>query len=217
MGLLVNGVWEDVENHADAAEMRNKITNEESNIYKIEPNRYYLYIGLSCPFSHRAYLMWKLKNLENTIGLNFVDPVKGLQGFEFSEEFPDHLNGFTKLHQLYTQSNPSFTGRISVPVLWDTTTKTIVNNDSSDIMIMLNSDFHTENTTDYYPEDLRSRIDELNLYLLKINFGVYKAGLAKTQQEYEQEVDSLFAALDHIEERLNIQRFLLGNQITASD
>ncbi|CAG9313196.1 unnamed protein product [Blepharisma stoltei] len=217
MGMLVNGEWHEADSHPDASGFKGTITKDGSSGYKAEPGRYYLYLSLVCPFSHRTLIMRKLKDLDNVIGVVFASPLKGDQGWGFSEEYPDTLHHFEHLYQLYQMSSPRFTGAVSVPCLWDSQTNTIVSNDSGDIMIMLNDSFEQGNNADFYPAHLRSSIDEMNQFLLKINFGVYRTGGAKTQQDYESQVDALFEALDRAEAILERQRYLLGDQITIAD
>lgn len=190
--------------------------------FKAEPNRYHLYVSAACPWAHRTVIFRKLKKLENIIGLSIVEPDMLTQGWTFSAEgqYIDQLHGFKYMHEIYTHADKKFTGQITVPVLWDTKLNTIVNNESSEIIRMLNSAFNefTDIKTDYYPENLRENIDVVNQRIYDhINNGVYRCGFATTQDSYESAFDRLFNELDWVEEQLSKQRYLLGNQITEAD
>jgi len=191
--------------------------------FKAEPDRYHLYVSYACPWAHRTLIFRQLKNLENIISVSVVHPDMGDDGWAFSE-FPgatsDHINEFNFLHQTYTLADSNYSGIITVPVLWDKQLKTIVNNESSEIIRMFNSAFNdiTENKVDYYPESLRTDIDEINeLIYNNINNGVYRCGFAKTQKAYEHAFDKLFASLDLIENQLSELRYLTGSTITEAD
>ena len=225
MGVLVNGEWiqeESVPTSADgkfvpvSAGFRNKISKEPGSKYPPVAGRYHLYISLACPWAHRTLILRKLKNLESTIGVTIVDPLMNKNGWEFTNDTDAEFTyGFKYLYQLYAKSDPTYTGRVSVPVLWDKETQTIVNNESSEIIVMFNNEFEGN---DYYPENLRSEIDEVNGFVFaKVNSGVYKAGFAKNQEAYDQAVTELFDALNALEQRLNNQRFLTGNDFTLAD
>ena len=188
-----------------------------------EPDRYHLYVSLACPWAHRTVIFRKLKKLEGVISLSVVDPIRDHRGWRFTGsegEFPDEINGFSLLSEAYLKSDPSFDGRVTVAVLWDKKTQRIVNNESSEIIRMLNAEFNafTESTIDYYPVELREEIDEINAFVYtNINNGVYRTGFATTQAAYEKAFTALFATLDNLEERLSGQSYLLGNQITEAD
>ena len=199
-----------------------------------EPDRYHLYVSLACPWAHRTVIFRKLKKLEGVISLSVVDPIRDHRGWRFTGsegEFPDEINGFSLLSEAYLKSDPSFDGRVTVAVLWDKKTQRIVNNESSEIIRMLNAEFNafTESTINYYPVELREEIDEINAFVYtkievineevyhNINNGVYRTGFATTQAAYEKAFTALFATLDNLEERLSGQSYLLGNQITEAD
>jgi glutathionyl-hydroquinone reductase len=189
--------------------------------FAAERGRYHLYVSLACPFAHRTIIFRKLKRLENVISLSMVEPVMGDQGWEFGEGITaDSLNGKRRLGEIYLLANPRYTGRVSVPVLWDKKRRTIVNNESPEIIRMLNSAFtdFTDDHTDFHPAPLRSEIDRVNERVLKdVNYGVYRAGFATQQEVYEEAVSEVFAALDWLEQRLAQQRYLVGTRITEAD
>ena len=202
---------------------RNWVTASGESGYLTEPDRYHLYVSLACPWAHRTVIFRKLKKLEGVISLSVVDPIRDHRGWRFTGsegEFPDEINGFSLLSEAYLKSDPSFDGRVTVAVLWDKKTQRIVNNESSEIIRMLNAEFNafTESTIDYYPVELREEIDEINDFVYtNINNGVYRTGFATTQAAYEKAFTALFATLDNLEERLSGQSYLLGNQITEAD
>jgi glutathionyl-hydroquinone reductase len=186
-----------------------------------ERGRYHLYVSLACPFAHRTIIFRKLKRLETVVSLSLVEPVMGDQGWEFGEgATADVVNGKRRLGDIYLLANPRYTGRVSVPVLWDKKRRTIVNNESPEIVRMLNSAFSnfTDDRTDFYPNALCGEIDRVNERVLKdVNYGVYRAGFATRQEAYEEAVAEVFAALDWLEQRLNQQRYLVGTRITEAD
>jgi len=206
-----------------ASIFRNWVTASGESGYLAEPDRYHLYVSLACPWAHRTVIFRKLKKLDDVISLSLVDPIRDHRGWRFmgSEgEFPDEINGFSFLSEAYLKSDPSFDGRVTVAALWDKKTQRIVNNESSEIIRMLNTEFNafTESTMDYYPEELRVEIDEINAFVYaNINNGVYRTGFATTQTAYEKAFTTLFLALDNLEERLSGQSYLVGNQITEAD
>ena len=192
--------------------------------FTAEPDRYHLYVSYACPWAHRTLIFRKLKNLENIISVSVVHPDMGPESWKFDNSYPDatpdHVNECNYMHQVYTLANPQYTGIVTVPVLWDKKQQTIVNNESSEIIRMFNSEFNafTDDRADYYPEALRQEIDAINqLVYNNVNNGVYRCGFARTQRAYERAFDSLFSALDTLEERLNQQRYLVGNTITEAD
>jgi len=190
--------------------------------FKAEADRYHLYVSHACPWAHRTVIFRKLKKLEHIIGLSVVEPDMLAQGWTFaaSGEYTDQLYGYHYLHELYTRTDKNFTGQITVPVLWDKKRGTIVNNESSEIIRMLNSAFDafTGVTADYYPEQLRRQIDAINQPIYdNINNGVYRCGFATTQAAYEKAFERLFAELEQVEEKLSNQRYLAGEQITEAD
>lgn len=206
-----------------ASIFRNWVTASGESGYLAEPDRYHLYVSLACPWAHRTVIFRKLKKLDDVISLSLVDPIRDHRGWRFTGsegEFPDEINGFSFLSEAYLKSDPSFDGRVTVAALWDKKTQRIVNNESSEIIRMLNTEFNafTESTMDYYPEELRVEIDEINAFVYaNINNGVYRAGFATTQTAYEMAFTTLFLALDNLEERLSSQSYLVGNQITEAD
>jgi putative glutathione S-transferase len=205
------------------AGFRNWITADGSSGFQAEPGRYHLYVSLACPWAHRTVIFRKLKRLEEVISLSIVDPVMRDDGWEFSDGpgcIPDAVNGFRYLREAYTAADPQYSGRITVPVLWDRRTGTIVSNESSEIIRMLNSAFDafTPVKIDYYPEPLRAEIDAINeMVYERVNNGVYRCGFASSQAAYELAFDALFAALDELERRLGSSRYLVGGTLTEAD
>jgi putative glutathione S-transferase len=236
MGLLVDGVWQDdVSRTEDGhfirpnAKFRNWITPDGSagpsskDGFAAEPSRYHLYVSLACPWAHRTVIFRKLKGLENVISLSVVSPDMLKDGWTFDKaagSTGDEVNGKRKLSEIYLLAEPRYSGRVSVPVLWDKKRKTIVNNESAEIIRMLNSAFDafTNIRTDYYPEKLRLEIDRLNDFIYtNINNGVYRAGFATSQTAYEQAFRNLFEALEEVEQILSRQRYLVGDVLTEAD
>jgi glutathionyl-hydroquinone reductase len=191
--------------------------------FQAEPDRYHLYVSYACPWAHRTLIFRELKGLKNIISVSVVNPDMGEEGWKFggySEATEDHVNHFDFLYQAYQLADPDYSGIITVPTLWDKKQNTIVNNESSEIIRMLNSAFnaYSNNQVDYYPESLRAEIDKINPFVYEnINDGVYRCGFAQSQAAYEDAFDKLFAALEQIEERLSSQRYLVGSQITEAD
>lgn len=191
--------------------------------FKAEAGRYHLYVALMCPWASRTLIGRKLKGLENAISISVVEPILTEQGWRFGD-YPgsvrDTVNGTTYLHELYTRADPRYSGRATVPVLWDKQRRTIVNNESAEILRMFNSGFgDLASGDDLYPEELRAQIDALNdRVYARLNNGVYRAGFATTQIAYEEAFDEVFAQLDELEERL-IQAgpFLFGERFTEAD
>lgn len=185
--------------------------------------RYHLIVSLACPWAHRTLIFRRLKGLEPHVGVSVVDAEMLDNGWTFSGSFPgnlDPLHGVKHLYQLYQRARADYTGRVTVPVLWDRERDTIVSNESADIIRMFNSSFDglTGNRLDFYPEPLRARIDEINAFVYEnINNGVYRSGFATTQSAYERAFEALFAALDRIEARLAVQRYLVGDILTEAD
>ena len=237
MGMLIKGKLVDnwLEEEVDEGEFkrmestfRNWVTAEDSagkngsGSFKAEPGRYHLYVSAACPWAHRTVIFRKLKKLEKVIGLSIVEPNMLNKGWSFSAtgKYKDQLHGFKYMHEIYTSADKNFSGQITVPVLWDTQNETIVNNESSEIIRMLNSAFNefTDVKTDYYPENLRGQIDDINESIYhNINNGVYRCGFASTQRAYDIEFDQLFDQLNLLEQMLAKQRYLLGSQITEAD
>lgn len=186
--------------------------------FPAEKDRYHLYISFACPWANRAHLFLKLKNLENVISLSVVDDLLLKDGWTFKNH-PDPLYQCQFLREIYLMANPHCTSKVTVPVLWDKKQKTIVNNESSEIIQMLNEAFQSfGNALDFFPPKLQSALDEINEFVYhRVNNGVYRAGFATTQEAYEEAVSGLFEALDILDEKLSKQRFLLGECLTAAD
>ncbi|CAM2930212.1 hypothetical protein SAG0136_03605 [Streptococcus agalactiae LMG 14747] len=238
MGLLVDGVWQDKWYDTKStggkfvrsqSQFRNWVTKDGSagptgkEGFKAESGRYHLYISLACPWASRTLIMRKLKDLEGHISLSIVNPYMLENGWTFEEYdgvIPDSLFESQYLYQLYLQADPNYSGRVTVPVLWDKKTQTIVSNESADIIRMFNTAFNdiTGNTDDYYPESLQEAIDDINAIVYdNVNNGVYKTGFATEQSVYEKELNILFAELNRLEELLASQEWLVGNQMTEAD
>ncbi|GAB4508337.1 MAG: glutathione S-transferase family protein [Sulfuricaulis sp.] len=229
MGYLIKGEWH--EGWYDTSktggefiradsEFRDVVTADGSSGYPAGTGRYHLYVSLACPWAHRTLIFRKLKQLEDVISVSVVDPVITEGGWAFRDGFTDTVNGFAFLREAYIQASPDYSGRVTVPVLWDKQTKRIVNNESAEIIRMLNSEFNafTAVKTDFYPVVLHREIVEINTFVYgRINNGVYKAGFAGSQRVYESAVTRLFAALDEIEARLGQSRYLVGDTLTEAD
>jgi putative glutathione S-transferase len=238
MGLLVDGVWQDKwydtaktggRFERQASQFRNWITPDGkpgpsgSGDFAAEPGRYHLYVSLACPWAHRTLIFRKLKKLEDVISVSIVSYHMGPEGWTFDRatgSTGDSVNGKTRLSEVYLVADARYTGRVTVPTLWDKRRRTIVNNESSEIIRMLNSAFDafTDARADYYPKELRPEIDRVNdLVYPNINNGVYRAGFATTQEAYEEAFRGLFAALDQVEKRLASSRYLVGDRLTEAD
>jgi putative glutathione S-transferase len=236
MGKLIDGVWHDVGYDTKKtggrfvrrqSQFRNWVTADGASGFAAEPGRYHLYVSLACPWAHRTLIFRRLKGLEDIIPVSVVHWHMAEHGWTFGtneqggdECTGDRLGGRAYLHQLYTDAQADYTGRVTVPVLWDTRTHTIVNNESAEIIRMFNSAFDAwgDAGLDLYPADLRDEIDAVNETVFHtVNNGVYKAGFATSQAAYEDAVDALFATLDDLEARLARQRFLVGDRMTEAD
>jgi putative glutathione S-transferase len=181
-----------------------------------EPGRYHLYVSLACPWASRAIIVRRLKGLEDVLPMTIVDPVRDERGWRFDPERPDPVNNYTFLSEAYEATQPGYDARVTVPVLFDTHTNRIVNNESADIIRMLNG--WSDEGPDLVPEDLRGAIDEINERVYQhVNNGVYRAGFATSQRAYEEAFDELFETLDWLDERLATRRYLLGDEITEAD
>ncbi len=202
---------------------RNWVTADGSSGFKAEPGRYHLYVSLACPWAHRTIIFRTLKKLEETVSMSVVDPIRDEKGWAFREgtnHTRDPINDFSYLGEAYLASDPVFKGRYSVPVLWDREKRTIVNNESSEIIRMLNSAFGKfgDTSIDFYPEPLREQIDSINRVVYdNINNGVYRAGFACTQEAYDEASRALFETLDELELTLSRQRYLVGDALTEAD
>lgn len=228
-GYLENGHWREGWYDTTATEgefvrtvaaFRNWVTADGPSGYPAEPGRYHLYVSLACPWAHRTLISRAVKKLDQAVPVSVVEPVMTDQGWSFSGTLPDHANGFSHLHQLYSAARPHYCGRVTVPVLWDTQTRTIVNNESAEIVRMLNQAFNAfgDPTVDLYPEPLCTEIDRLNTFIYdSINNGVYRCGFASTQTAYEASFARLFDALDQIESRLADSPYLVGSVPTETD
>lgn len=238
MGLLVDGEWRDRWYDTDStggrfkrqeSSFRNWLTADGSAGpdgqpgFKAEAGRYHLYVSYACPWAHRALIFRKLKGLEGLIDLSVVHWFMGEQGWTFKSGegvIPDPLMNADYLHQIYTHAKSDYTGRVTVPVLWDKQQNTIVNNESSEIIRMFNSAFNELGAIpgDYYPADLRDEIAPINDRVYNtVNNGVYKAGFATTQEAYEEAVEPLFETLNWLEHRLETHRYLCGDRLTEAD
>ncbi|QND53833.1 glutathione S-transferase family protein [Phyllobacterium sp. 628] len=238
MGLLIDGKWHDQWYDTkdsggrfirSESQFRNWVTADGSagpsgkGGFKAEAGRYHLYVSYACPWAHRTLIFRALKKLQDVISVSVVDHFMGDEGWTFNAvdgATPDHLFGSKSLYEVYTRADPAYSGRVTVPVLWDKQQNTIVSNESAEIIRMLNTAFDAfgDASLDFYPEALRSEIDAVNaLVYPNINNGVYRAGFATSQEAYEEAFGQLFATLDTLEERLGQQRYLAGSQITEAD
>ncbi|HEX2146079.1 MAG TPA: glutathione S-transferase family protein [Pseudorhizobium sp.] len=238
MGMLVDGKWQDVwydtkstKGHfkRSQSQFRNWITADGSagptgrEGFKAEAGRYHLYVSYACPWAHRTLIFRNLKNLQDLVSVSVVSPLMLKNGWEFSTSdggTKDDLFDLNYLYQVYLKADPNYSGRVTVPTLWDKQRQTIVSNESAEIIRMFNSAFDalTGSREDFYPEDLRAEIDALNDTIYDtVNNGVYKAGFATTQEAYEENVLALFRTLDMLEKRLATRRYLFGNRQTEAD
>jgi len=238
MGLLIDGRWHDQwydtersggRFERDASRFRHWVTPDGrpgptgDGGFPAARGRYHLYVSLACPWAHRTLIVRRLKGLEEAISLSVVNSFMGAEGWTFAPGpgvVADDVNGRRRLYEIYTLADPGYTGRVTVPVLWDRERGTIVSNESADIIRMLNGAFGTAGAIapDLYPEPLRAEIDEVNAFVYpNVNNGVYRAGFATTQEAYDEAVGDLFAALDRLEARLATRRYLVGDTITEAD
>jgi putative glutathione S-transferase len=238
MGLLIDGQWRDT--WYDTKESRGRFVRSEAQFrnwvtrdgsagpsgrggFRAEPNRYHLYVAFACPWAHRTLIFRKLKGLESLISVSAVNSYMGEDGWTFDaapETIRDDVNHVRKLYELYTIADPKYSGRSTIPILWDKKQRTIVSNESSEIIRMLNGAFDEvgANRNDYYPKELRAEIDEWNALIYpNVNNGVYRAGFATTQEAYEEAAIALFATLDKLERRLSVRRYLCGSRLTEAD
>jgi putative glutathione S-transferase len=232
MGLLINGKWGDQWYDTKSSggrfvrqdsAFRSWVRADGSSPHRPEAGRYHLYVSLACPWAHRTLIFRKLKRLEAAISVSVVDPYMREHGWVFGTTpgaTPDELFGSDYLYQIYQRAKPDYTGRVTVPVLWDKQLGTIVSNESSEVIRMFNSEFDTigDASLDLYPAELRDEIDAMNEFVYpRINNGVYRCGFATTQEAYEEAFGELFSALDALEDRLSGQRYLVGGRITETD
>ncbi len=232
MGQLIDGKWStewyDTKKSGgkfvrSVAAFRNWITADGSSGYKAESGRYHLYVSAACPWAHRTLIFRKLKQLEDHISVDFVHPDMIDDGWTFAKDGVaqgDSLFNTDFARDIYLRAKPDMTGRVTVPILWDKKTNTIVSNESSEIIRMFNTAFNglTGNADDYYPQSLRGTIDAMNERIYStLNNGVYKSGFATSQAAYDAAVIPLFETLDWLEQHLSENRYLAGNQITEAD
>ena len=239
MGLLVDGTWHDQWYDTKStggkfvrsdSQFRNWITADGSagpsgeGGFKAESGRYHLYVSYACPWAHRALIFLKLKGLEDHIGVSAVHPDMLTKGWTFETDKHgangDALFGYDFAHQIYTRADATYSGRVTVPILWDKSQNTIVSNESSEIIRMLNSAFDgiTGNADDYWPQEMRDAIEDVNARIYStVNNGVYKSGFATSQDAYDEAVHALFESLDWLEDRLAENRYLMGDRITEAD
>jgi putative glutathione S-transferase len=226
MGLLIDGEWRtdpppeggSGEFVRQASAFRNRVTADGSSGFKAAAGRYHLYVARACPWCHRTMIYRVLKKLEEIISISYVEPAMLENGWTFPE--PDPLTGARYVYELYQQADPLYSGRATLPVLWDKETHGIVSNESSEIVRMLNREFNgfTSDQTNFYPPALAAEIDEVNARIYDtVNNGVYRAGFATTQSAYENAAREVFASLDWVEQRLRQHRYLLGNVLTEAD
>ncbi|WP_259780793.1 glutathione S-transferase family protein [Aestuariispira ectoiniformans] len=238
MGKLVDGQW--VDQWYDTKSTGGKFVRKDSQFrnwvtadgepgpsgeggFKAEPSRYHLYVSYACPWAHRTLIFRKLKGLDDVISLSAAHWYMADNGWTFADGqgvLADTVNNADFMHQVYTAADPQYSGRVTVPVLWDKQENTIVSNESAEIIRMFNSAFDGVGAMsgDYYPEDLRQEIDTVNAFVYdKVNNGVYKAGFATSQEAYEEAVNALFSALDILEARLGENRYLAGDRLTEAD
>lgn len=232
MGKLIDGTWvpsPELATHQNGrfvreeSSFRHWVSHDENSDFPAEAGRYHLYISYACPWAHRALIMRSLKCLDDSIGVTVVEPLLGEDGWQFGavgSETEDTINHKNFLYEIYQKADSNYTGKVTVPVLWDKKTETIVSNESSEIIRMLNRAFHhlCHRKIDFCPDDLLADIDEINAFVYSnINNGVYKCGFAKTQKAYDAAFDALFSALDTVEARLDKSRYLVGGQMTEAD
>lgn len=227
MGLLVDGIWTDQWYDTEAtggrferqdSRFRDWVRADGETPYAPEAGRYHLYVSLACPWAHRTLIFRALKGLKDAITVSVVEPLMLENGWELAPG-ADPVNNARFLHEVYTAVEPDMTGRVTVPVLWDRNTATIVSNESADIIRMFNAEFAPLSSgPDFYPPDLREEIDAINARVYDtVNNGVYKAGFATTQQAYEDAFDALFDSLEWLDDLLSMRRYVAGDRITEAD
>lgn len=237
MGQLIDGLWVDDDVRPTdkkgafvraSSVFRNWVTPDGAagpsggDGFRAEPGRYHLFVAPSCPWAHRAVIYRKLKGLEDVVSMSEADAPK-TEGWSYTQGYDDmhpRDDGIFRLHQVYTTADPGYSGKVTVPTLWDRERKTIVNNESSEIIRMLNSAFrdHVGDAPNFLPAVRLDEIDEVNAFVYEhLNNGVYRAGFAKTQAAYEEAVAKVFAGMDWLEDRLSRQRYLAGDQISEAD
>lgn len=231
MGMLVKGIWQDIAYDTKSGEFvrndsvfRDSITADGASGFRAEAGRYHLYVSLACPWAHRTLILRTLKGLEGAITVSIVDPYMGPAGWSFTGHrgcTSDSVNGAALLRDVYLKAKPDYTGRVTVPLLWDRKSGTILNNESAEIMRMLNSEFNAfalRELNDLYPAALRAQIERWNEIIYRtVNNGVYRAGFATAQDKYEAAVRELFATLDRLDEHLGEHRYLCASVPTEAD
>ena len=231
MGMLVKGIWQDIAYDTKSGEFvrndsvfRDSITADGASGFRAEAGRYHLYVSLACPWAHRTLILRTLKGLEGAITVSIVDPYMGPAGWSFTGHrgcTSDSVNGAALLRDVYLKAKPDYTGRVTVPLLWDRKSGTILNNESAEIMRMLNSEFNAfalRELNDLYPAALRAQIERWNEIIYRtVNNGVYRAGFATAQDKYEAAVRELFATLDRLDEHLGEHRYLCASVPTDAD
>ncbi|MDJ0567905.1 MAG: glutathione S-transferase family protein [Pleurocapsa sp. MO_192.B19] len=238
-GMMIEGKWTNQEYEQDnkgrfqrnpttfrdrvSASEADRIVTDDSSSFPAVANRYHLYVSYACPWAHRTLIMRSLKGLTDAISISVVDPLMGSDGWEFSDfpsTIPDMVNETKYLREVYALADNNYTGRVTVPILWDKQTSTIVNNESREIIRMFDTEFNqiAKNDLDLYPQELQEKIDRaIDDIYQPINNGVYKAGFAQSQEAYEEAVTELFAALDYWENILAKQNYLCGDSLTEAD
>jgi putative glutathione S-transferase len=231
MGMLVKGIWQDIAYDTKSGEFvrndsvfRDRVTADGASGFRAEAGRYHLYVSLACPWAHRTLILRTLKGLEGAITVSIVDPYMGPAGWSFTGHrgcTSDSVNGAALLRDVYLKAKPDYTGRVTVPVLWDRKSGTILNNESAEIVRMLNSEFNAfalRELNDLYPAALRAQIERWNGIIYRtVNNGVYRAGFATAQDKYEAAVRELFATLDRLDEHLGEHRYLCASVPTEAD
>ena len=230
-GMLIEGKWTNEKYQKDSdgrfkrnpTTFRDRITADGSSGFQAEPGRYHLYVSYACPWAHRTLILRKLKGLEEAISISVVDPYMGDDGWYFSDGpdcIPDNINNAQYLREVYVKADPNYTGRVTVPILWDKQQNTIVNNESREIIRMFDHEFPAlaKNALDFCPPELAAAIDKtMDEIYQPINNGVYRAGFASSQVAYEEAITELFSALDHWEQVLGKQRYLCSDRLTEAD
>jgi putative glutathione S-transferase len=230
MGVMIGGVWHDTWYDTGKtggafmrqdSQFRDWVTADGRSGFPAEPGRYHLYVSLACPWASRTVILRTLKGLQDAVGMTVVSPLMLERGWVFDADDPDPVLGASALADLYRAARPDYSGRVTVPLLWDRVRGTIVSNESSNILRMFNRAFDAvggDASVDVYPDDLAAEIDALNATIYDtVNNGVYKAGFATRQEPYEAACRALFETLDALEQRLATRRYLCGSRITEAD
>ncbi|MBR8830287.1 MAG: Glutathionyl-hydroquinone reductase YqjG [Chroococcopsis gigantea SAG 12.99] len=230
-GMMIEGKWINETYKLDEkgrfmrtpTSFRRRVTSDGSSEFTPDFDRYHLYVSYACPWAHRTLIMRQLKGLQDAISISVVSPLMLDDGWSFEpfpDIIPDTINGVTYLRDIYSSADHQYTGRVTVPILWDKKTGTIVNNESREIIRMLDHEFNgiAQNKTDFCPEELRESVDEtIEKIYQPINNGVYRAGFAQSQEAYEEAIEQLFSALDYWDNILSQKAYLCGEQLTEAD